>query len=1327
MQPQNIELNSPINASEEGLLSKEPMFDEKNSLMYKGVVSNMTIDKGTGILSTTGKNITIDGNTLTAGNQVFSIDNSTTIETVASGILGEEDIAVGGYVCTSSKEKIEIKNGDTTVFTLHISSDSVWKSTIWNSEYFAFVTKSGRLYRFFTVNPYNGTIVKDVSHTFDDDDHFTPGNRFTSGIFNNKLYFGFDDIDYRKRFTVAVDGGTFTVYRGFGLISANGCVYGEPIAKNLSAGYAFEGLGNAKYGIPLRPSFSNIGGPDVYNNPRYKILDNGVIQFWNGWFNPDEKSRTINKNKTFLELITDENAALGATLNSATGDQGGAKPNEWRAKIHSICGQASLNTPWGQEYEEREYGNSAGVDFHNSIQEMIKWAWDRDLLKDTGSGGKWKFEFQNNFGAVTRGKRISYMITTTHPDYVTDVEVHFTDNTSVSISTTDESKCYSNRDCVDFNPDGHGYWRNWYDAAGWQGSPYYRGELTKPKINWVAGIDLSTGTVKDITLGSNYDSSCLTTNNTDSSVTACIHWSAVYGDWTYNYDSMKSYQDTTNYDGIFPCLRLFFNNANTKGKYFNYGNGWFTAYKWVLGWIQSKDGHEVSVFTQPLQLVRLNNVTSNKGNSIEDNITRLGEFRLDNPDHAKRLAEHDAADANVKGFILEPLGNLYRTKDNFGTNDHDGPSYFTCYDTLWNTEGTEVKVPATNFIKIRDFDSLKYYVRRLDITGSGKGLSEQSFNFGGIGTNTIMNSLYFTSNISKKDEVVNNDFYYWRLYPPVSAKYDGLRVQVYEGLEVGLSYKGNLIFNAGSMDFNYHFFEDDDGGLHITVYNGKKFQSVFIKSNGSVHIDKLSDYIYRLNVLGSDNLLLESHEGAFSLVRGFKSFLGEDRPNVMGLQMRIPSTNASNNNILYYAAAINTDMLKEDEQPSFLLPAKTISSYVFPNDNKNFENTVLTNRNCFIRQLIMNKDDELDIYYTSSNSTTDNTYKETDIIPEGQKETFESFVGVQSYKEDLQDTTYWIDGSVILYPIGIASEFKGINYSTSTVELPDNYSARMYSNNNKTWAVYDQNSQIYYGSNIFTVMGGNYYFDKQGIYYIGDARQQGTEQYKESLLIAYAVGMEFLCSAPSEAYFYSPFDECMYIFTAANTMQKSDNLSRFGKIIDSCYSPVNQSVYILFEGNKLFIKTQDDSALIDVEGNRLLTTANGVEVVNGDESYEIHSPYMFGESLPLDVVTEYLGNPDFLSKYSWVDIVLFKKGDGNCSVDVTVNTIAEEVVKETASKVAIKENDWKNGFYRIRVTPKDPIGNAIQIKLHSDDDISCYNITVYMESVSVKNAASAWR
>lgn len=766
------------------------------------------------------------------------------------------------------------------------------------------------------------------------------------------------------------------------------------------------------------------------------------------------------------------------------------------------------------------------------------------------------------------------------------------------------------------------------------------------------------------------------------------------GDWTYIYDSMKSYSETTDSDSIFPAMRLFFNNASTRGKYWDYSNCHSRFFVYPLYW--TSFNNEVVVARGPLtdtwsdNEVNVSNNYSLSVNLENYNKTRIrkGESCFDPLGNAYNRFTHSSdSESSTPWKLTFDRMDMYENKGDVGGKDSTGGSKVWVPFDCWTYDTS----------KDYQYGEGRMFLKKLKILGDGEGIQEECFNFGGIGDASLFDTLN-------------------KSYP--AGSYDGiyLREISYSNISVGLSFKNTLIFNATDMKNKFHMFEDSDG-LHITLYVGKKVQYATIKHGGEVKIDKLADYMFRVNLIGTKNLLQETRNGLFEFIQSFKSFLQENVWNVATLDLKLPIDEAVSNNLIYYATGINSDLNDDAVSPSFLVPALTINSYINPDNMDSFTKTILENRNSPIKQLLRDNyykiDDGVDLYYTSTSQTTDVTYKETDKLPAVLSTNLESYTGVQANDVSKSDTSYWIDGETVIYPVAICSEVSGVNYQTSTIDLPDNYAVRFYNSNNHTWNAYNQNASVWYGKNIFTIMGSNYYFDGQGVYFLGSETSGATKQYSENTLVAYAIGMKYLCNAPSEAYFYSPFDKNLYIFTPSNTLQKSTSLERFGEVLDSCYCPVNQALYLLFEG-VLIVKTQDDMAKFEVEGNRLYTTAEGSQVVS-DDSYVIHHPAKYEDYLPLKVETDYIGVNGGLLHFSKAHVVLYSEEPIDTTVVTDFITIQETEVKHFVQKLPIKKSDWHNNRTRITIEPGQSIGNAFKLKIECNDKVGVYNMTGYME------------
>lgn len=1213
----NIPLNSQINTTDDGLFSDQPSWDYKNTLVYRGIAENIKVSSGDGILSTTSKKIQVKDGVLEAGSQSFSLPSDYyTVQDTGSKSIGEKEVCINGVVAGANKSYFYTDDKRTNWPEGSGGERQVWVAPLQNTNSFVFVSIEGNI-----INLFIDHNVRILSFTFENGLK-EYGKVMTACKWGPFIIVGFDDNDYRKRGTFVLKDSSVDFLPGFGCVSNKGMVTGEPIPVSI--------YDETRKPIPVfgqTPMFSNnITGPklDKQSYGKYKVLDNGSISLWTGWFDQDAKC-SLSTEKTCLELIADENSKLGESITDKNNTQ--AEISNWHWKLHSINGIKNTETPAGQAASER-------------------------FVDQTGTARN----------APTNGAN---------------------------------------------------YWYGSYNRYG--SGEDYQGTQYDELFEWLFGWQISESGATIHKLSEKLDYTDMTAYGR----AGCSYFKHIniYGDWTYGYNSMKAFKDLTDYDSVFPYLRLFFNIAGSKGKYYEYGPGWVKAYRYDFAW--SYCNKEVSAVHNPLQLYFYN---EGKASLSNYEVTWNTCYSRDN---VKKFAEKGSSTLLARQNYIEPFGNIRFSDWTFG-NDHQWRKKQECltsYPDYFSKTGTVELNPFTDWLIFKPFDYSSNQgfgpLRRLQIKGSGIGIQEETFNFGGLGDDSLLGICSQTINITPDSSQVvavgASGF-----DTKVSGN-DMLRLGIYQNLNMSLSYNGTLLFNAADLGEKFHIYKDGDDYV-ITIYNDKKAQWLRLKKNGEIKVDKLTDYMFRVNIVGHENMLVESRDGIFSFIKSFNSFIGENAFYVADLQMKAPTGDTSSNNTLLYADGININLLTEDVSPSFLLPSKSLASYINTADMTYFESTVLKNRHGFIKNRLRNSNitEGVEVYYTSLLSSADLSYKETDKLPENAGD-FEGLTGVQEFERDMEGYTYWIDSKTVIYPVAIGSEVSGINYQTSTIDLPGNYAVRFYTQNNKTWPVYNQNAQVYFGNNIFTIMGSNYYFDGQGVYYLGDSKYGGaTGQYAENILIAYAIGMKYLCNAPSEAYFYSPFDRCLYIFTSSNTMQKSTSLSRFGDIVDSCYCPVNQALYILFDG-KLMIKTQDDMAIIDVEGNSLQTTADGVQVVNNGDKFTIHSPYLYEDMLPLRIETEWLGNPDTLSKYSYCDLVLF--GSGEVTIAVDFQTIAGTKVTDNLRYLHIKENDWQNNHFRVRLTAKEPVGNAFKIILKSDDKVALYNMCMYMDQVSQRAGA----
>ena len=504
--------------------------------------------------------------------------------------------------------------------------------------------------------------------------------------------------------------------------------------------------------------------------------------------------------------------------------------------------------------------------------------------------------------------------------------------------------------------------------------------------------------------------------------------------------------------------------------------------------------------------------------------------------------------------------------------------------------------------------------------------------------------------------------------------------------------------------------------------------------NGDVKLTKISDYLYRTNTLTGNNLFIDDKEGFYGQ-RGFIPYNGEEviTPDSIKTFLSPVDDNTTDGNDTYYSGSgynvMMTDMKKR--AVSYMLPAFTFQMTVDSNQTEDFSFQLASNKKEITKPLIINqftyKDDPVDHFYTHSLDTTDIKYQTGKKLEStASNDDYTNWFGIPTYDIDKENTTWYTTASVYFYPMGIASPVKGINYLSSTVDMTDNYSVRLYRTQNVTFPIYNPTTEVYKGSTIFTIYGYNYSFDGQSIYYLGSG-----DTTSESSFACYALGMQFLANSGTEAYFYSPFEKRIYLFTGSNTLQIAESLSRMGDIIDSIYSSCEQILYLLDSNGNIIAKSQNDMAVIanvstdyHFEG-----TDSGMILANG-WNYIKYRLWKTDETewLPIEYETEFLGKNDSLFKISAVDVTFYKGQTDTVKGNLDFEIMYDKTVKNETVPFKITASEWENSMIKkVRFVPKNNTAKGFKFGISSDDYIYIANVAVIIEEVSKNTNASIHR
>ena len=523
---------------------------------------------------------------------------------------------------------------------------------------------------------------------------------------------------------------------------------------------------------------------------------------------------------------------------------------------------------------------------------------------------------------------------------------------------------------------------------------------------------------------------------------------------------------------------------------------------------------------------------------------------------------------------------------------------------------------------------------------------------------------------------------------------DGYKVHLYQNLPICIS-KDNIAITTPTTEMDSVYAAK--GNILVANKSIFRFEDITIDN---IEVEKIADYKFKTNIVAPLNLFAEKRDGSIELAHSFIPYFNEVKWNGYGSLALLQCPDGNDyNDTFSMGFGINATLDDNITETSALLPAIGVPFYC---NSRNIDafNKQIIDKNAPIMvpdTTCIPKDVALGVFFTHSLKSTDISYRYSEKNGE-------------IYHDDKYDNTqWWIGSTSIFLPLGLGSTFSGINYLASTVELPGNYSVRLYTQNNNSFLLYNITQQSYYGQTIFTIYGSSYYYDSQGIYYIGDG--------SSNEFVCYAIGMKFLANSGTEAYFYSPVDKYLYTFTGSNTLTKAVPLSNVPEIKDAIFSSVDQTLFLLFEDDTLYAQNGISSAYFtNFTGiKELQGTVKGCSIIETSKSFHILNPEE-GEVIPLQVETEWTGSDDAVWQCPYVDLMLY---NNNNEVDFTVEVDMMGTENVSVKKnIHLKKSDFKNDYCKVRVSPKVNNGQGFKVALKSSSKVSIISIAPKIERIS---------
>ena len=744
-----------------------------------------------------------------------------------------------------------------------------------------------------------------------------------------------------------------------------------------------------------------------------------------------------------------------------------------------------------------------------------------------------------------------------------------------------------------------------------------------------------------------------------------VDFSDSLGNTSWNSASPATIENGCN---AFPYKYYIFNRAESKGVYWDYGPGWCKSY------------------------------------------IRQGDFNIL---FGKMELDQRWPTAIVSYGLSSSTGSNSCRIEYLSPFNFDSTTYST-YEII--PSETSPQAYSRNFIKVNASETTLYsnywgktHMFNPDVFKSGMIWTDM-IGADNLPNHSVLNVIPFNVDIDSKENI---------------------KEQYYQGNYVSTSMQGTLLTSGALKNKGTTIYSNVDN--FYSIYSNS--QLILVEKNpeiSAIKLDKVADYIYKLNTLKGNNLFIDSKESFYG-ERGFIPFNGEELITLDELKdFSSPSdnTDTDGNSVYYSASGYNINMTEyENRATSYLLPAIEFPITIKSDEVENFTFQLINNKHELTKPLLYNqftnKDEGVDHFYNHSLNSTSIEYQDTKKIPTSPLNHNEELFGIKTYDIDKANTVWWITSDIQIFPIGIASKISGVNYLTSTLELSDGYTVRLYRNNNTTFLTYNPNTSVYKGSTIFTIYGYNYSFDGQAIYYLGSGDDTSQVSFA-----CYALGMKFLANSGTEAYFYSSFEKRIYLFTGSVTLQAADLLSREGNIVDSLYSSLEQTLYLMTDEGNIIARTQNDMAMItniNPSNFHFESTDTGM-ILQGNWIFERYRLWKTDEEefLPLEYETEYLGKNDSLFKVSNIDITLFRNDGEPISGSLIFGMINDKQKTNETIKFNVSKADFANAtLVKMRLVPKNNVMKALNLNIRSDDFISIASVCVNIEEVSSNTNAPA--
>ena len=266
------------------------------------------------------------------------------------------------------------------------------------------------------------------------------------------------------------------------------------------------------------------------------------------------------------------------------------------------------------------------------------------------------------------------------------------------------------------------------------------------------------------------------------------------------------------------------------------------------------------------------------------------------------------------------------------------------------------------------------------------------------------------------------------------------------------------------------------------------------------------------------------------------------------------------------------------------------------------------------------------------------------------------------------------------------------------------------------YAGYTLANQLPVAYEFFNLFGQLYGFDGTKIYRI--PVNGGTVGTPEQ--VAIASGMVFIANSPTVAWFFSDFDNCLYVFTGGQKLEKWQEMTGVAAVSSGAWSTLENSLYLqLADATTLIMRDNKAMKIANAYSTQTTYTTDGGTYFVSTASPSLSKlwTYYAGSGTPLTLTWQSGFYGMGRNQYSRITQVVFtlKVADAT-TTDIVVNykwLTEADTGTETATLTGGTYTASSTGYVRIQYNPTQSLVYGASVGVSCSKKVILYDVVLY--------------